>query len=67
MKLSSIEAQAIDNVVALRLFGDDELILEFTLAPMDAVNVARTMMEKAAEAVTQLEPANHEKHRRTED
>lgn len=66
-EIARIEAQAIDGMVVNRIFTtDDVLLLEYPLTPMDAMNVARTQMEKAAEAVAH-EPVPHGRHRKIED
>lgn len=67
MNLSRIEHQPVDGMVVTRIFNDlDELMLEYRVTPMDAMNLAKSQMEKAAEAVTQEVPT-HGRHAKIED
>jgi hypothetical protein len=67
VNLSRIEHQAVDGMVVTRIFNElDELLLEYNITPMDAINLAQSQMTKAAEAVTQEIPING-RHAKVED
>lgn len=73
MEIARIEHQAVDGLVVHRIYTtDDLLLLEYRLTPTDAMGVARSAMEKAAEAVTQPIPppingSPHGRHCKIED